>query len=98
MIRSTTPRLRRFGGDVLASAGVIAIVIAVLVSFDVRVREQAQAAIRAASPSGVGNARGLLGDIATTMLDALRTQSIEHAPLLIFVVVGTVLLLCMVRT
>lgn len=92
------PRLRRFGGEALASAGVLAVVIAMLVSFDVRVREQARAAIRAASPSTVADTGTQLSEVTSAMYDAFRTQSIEHAPLLLFVVIGTVLLLCMMRT
>ena len=39
-----------------------------------------------------------VGEVWAAIYDAVRTQSIEHAPMMIFIVVATVLLLCMMRT
>ena len=91
-------RVRRVYGDLLASAGVLAAVLGVLVSIDVRVREQVQAAMSAASPAGVGDAGARLRDVTLTLVEAARTQSIDHAPLVIFAVVATVLLLALARS
>lgn len=91
-------RVRRVYGDLLVSAGVLAAVLGVLVSIDVRVREQLQAAMSAASPAGVGDAGARLRDVTLTLVEAAWTQSIDHAPLMIFAVVATVLLLALARS
>ncbi len=91
-------RVRRVGGDLLVSIGVLGAVIGVLVSIDVRVREQLQTAVNVASPSGLGGADGRLQEVGSTLFDAARSQSIEHAPLVIFAVVATVLLLALARS
>lgn len=90
--------LRRVCSDALASAGVLAFVLAVLISIDVRVREQLRAILPAASPSALAGIGTQLHEVTSVVYDAARTQSIDHAPLMIFVVIGTILLLCMVRT
>ena len=90
--------MRRAYGDALTSAGVLAVVLAVLISVDVRVREQVRAALPSASGSTLAGIGAQLGDGASAVLDAARTQSVEHAPMMVFVLVGAVLLLCMVRT
>ncbi|MBI4485809.1 MAG: hypothetical protein HY655_07340 [Acidobacteria bacterium] len=90
-------RVRRTCGDLLVSAGVLAAVIGVLVSVDTRVREQVHEVVSAASPS-VGGATIQLREIAFAVVEAARTQSIEHAPLVIFAVVATVLLLALARS
>lgn len=87
-------RVRLVWNDTLATVGVLAFVLAVLVSVDARVREQVQLAF---SPTAVGGAGTRLGEIGSALTDAVRTQSLEHAPLMIFIVVATVLLLCMMR-
>lgn len=91
-------RVRRMCGDVLVSAGVLAAVVGALMSIDARVREQVRAALGAASPGGLGDASGRVGEAAAALLDAARTQSIEHAPLVVFAVVATVLLLALARS
>lgn len=91
-------RLRRACGDVAVSAGVLGLVLAVLMSVDLRVREQVRAAVTSASPTGVADVRTQLRDVASALFDAARTQSVEHAPMMIFIVAASVLLLWMVRT
>lgn len=91
-------RVRRMCGDLLVSAGVLAAVLGVLVSIDVRVREQVHAAVNAASPAGIGDAGGRLREVGLALFEAARTQSIEHAPLVIVAVVATVLLLALARS
>jgi hypothetical protein len=87
-------RVRLLWSDTLATVGVLAFVLAVLISVDDRVREQAQLAF---SPTAVGSVGTRLGEVGSALFDAARSQSLEHAPLMIFIVVGTVLLLCMMR-
>lgn len=52
----------------------------------------------AAGDGGVSSWGSRLGDLAGTLLSAIRYQSLENAPLLIFAVVGGLLFLFMVRT
>lgn len=78
------------------SAGVFALLLLALISFDARVRDRAAELV-----SGAGNAPSW--DDRVTMFtgaisDAARHQSIENAPLLIFATAGAVLFLFMVRT
>jgi len=91
-------RLRRVCGDVVVSAGVLTAVVGVLVSIDARVREQVLAVVNAASPAGLGEAGGRLREVGGALFEAARTQSIEHAPLVVFAVVATVLLLALARS
>lgn len=91
-------RVQRACVDALVSAGVLAIVLGVLVSIDVRVREQIQAAVAAASPATAADAGARLREVAAVLLDAVRTQSVDYGPLMIFVVIATLLLLAMTRT
>lgn len=91
-------RARRVCGDAFVSAGVLASVLGVLMSIDVRVREQVQSAVASASPRTVVDAGTQWRELTSALFDAAQTQSLEHAPLLIFVVVATVLLLVMART
>ena len=91
-------QVRRVAGDLLVSIGVLGAVLGVLVSIDARVRERLHSAVYAAAPADLGGAGGQLREVGLTVFDALRTQSIEHAPLMIFAVVATVLLLAMARS
>ena len=91
-------RVRRVCGDGLVSAGVVGAVLAVLVSFDARVREQAQTAFASASPATAADAGARLYEIGSALADAATTQSVEHAPLMIFAVMATVLLLALARS
>jgi hypothetical protein len=91
-------RLRRVSGDLFVSIGVLGAVLGVLMSVDARVREQLQAVVSLTSPAGLGAAGRQLRDLGLTLFEAARMQSIEHAPLVIFTVVATVLLLAMMRS
>jgi len=86
--------MRRVLSDAFVSAGVVAMVLAVLVSIDVRVREQMSTLLT----SGAGTGGDTWRQFGSTLVHAVMTQSIEHAPMTIFVVAGAVLLLCMVRS
>ena len=93
-----TSHIRRLCGDALISATVLATVIGVLVSVDARLRERLQIAITS-GPSAIGwDVQTRWDDIGYLLFDAARTQSIDHAPLMIFVACATALLLFMWRT
>jgi len=80
------------------SASALAILLAVLISIDDRVREQVGAIARGASTSTLADAGNQLSEVASVLFYAAQTQSLEHAPLMIFVVTATVLVLWMLRT
>jgi hypothetical protein len=78
------------------SITVFAIVLGGLVSVDERVRDRFSAVVRgddALTPWG-----DRVGDLGGALMMAIRSQSIENAPLLVFAAVGGVLFLFMFRT
>lgn len=82
--------------DALISMGVLVFVLITLMSVDARVRHQV--ALVFTTPSTMQDAGGRLGDVGSTLLAAARTRSVDHAPLMIFIVAATVLVLFMVRS
>lgn len=91
-------RLRRAGGDLLVSIGVLGAVLGVLVSVDPRVREQLHAAGRVTSLDGLQAMGRQLHSMGLILFDAAWAQSIENAPLVVFTVVALVLLFAMTRS
>ena len=87
-------RARHLWNDTLATVGVLVFVLAVLISVDERVREQTSMIL---SPGAVTSIPAHLGEVGSALVEAARTQSLEHAPLMSFIVVATVLLLGMMR-
>ena len=88
--------MQRLSFDALASVGVLGLVLVTLMSVDVRVREQVRTVI--ASTSHVGDTGGRIGEVGAVLLEAARTQSVDHAPMIIFIAAASVLVLFMVRT
>ena len=78
------------------SALVFGGVLLALVTVDARVRERVSDVV--AGGDGITPWGDRLSDLFGAMSSALRYQSIENAPLLIFTVVGAVLFLFMFRT
>jgi hypothetical protein len=80
----------------MSAAGLV-IVLLVLVSYDGRLREQVQ--LHLSSPSGmVSDASHSIRNMTDTVWYALKERSLDHTPLLIFVVGAGALLLFMLRT
>ena len=70
-----------------------------LAAFDGRVREQIWLRVGAGQTSAqVADAGGMVRSLASVVFYAVRDQCIEHAPLVIFVLAATVLVLFMLRT
>ena len=91
--------LRRAFRDAFVSTAAAGSLLLVLVAADDRVREQVMRRFGAVHPStALTQAGGQMRDVVAIALDTVRDQSVEHAPLLIFVLVATVLLLGMSRT
>jgi len=90
--------MRRAFGEAMMSAGALGLLLVGLVLFDSRVREQISLRF-GTHPSAQLTATGQqVHDLTSVIIQAVRDQSIEHAPLMIFVVAGSVLLLFMLRT
>ena len=90
--------MRRAFGEALMSAGALAILLLALVAVDDRVREQISLRLTTGPSVELANAGERVRDLTTVIVEAARDQSIEHAPLLIFVLAATVLVMFMLRT
>jgi hypothetical protein len=90
--------VRRVFNDALVSAGALLIVVIALMAVDTRVRAQVTSAMSgASSPQSVAGAGGKVRYLATVVVSAAREQSIEHAPMVIFVVAASILVMFMLR-
>lgn len=90
--------MRRPFRDALLSVGALAVLLLTLVAVDDRVREQVSLRLAKPSSAELASAGERVRDLAAVVLEAARDQSLEHAPLMIFVLAATVLVLFMLRT
>jgi hypothetical protein len=91
--------MRRSFGDAMISVGALALLVLMLAASDVRVREQILLRVHAGATSAqMASAGTKVHDLVDVIVDAVKDQSIEHAPLLIFVLAGGALFLFMLRT
>lgn len=89
---------RKTGSFVTSAAGIVAIAAGLLV-IDPRVREQAAALARGRGPTSEFMSVGeRMQDLGLVALEAVRDQSIEHAPLTLFALAALVLFVLMLRT
>jgi hypothetical protein len=85
----------RFGiKQSLASAAVFGIVLLLLVSFDPRVRDRF---VNLAAGDGVSTIGHRAEDLGSTLVTAVKHQSIENAPMVIFATVGAILVVFMLK-
>jgi hypothetical protein len=80
----------------LFSAVVFVAILAALVSIDDRVQERFTEVF--ASGDGISPWGDRVGDLGGALMSALRHQSIENAPLLVFAAGGLILFLFMVKS
>jgi hypothetical protein len=80
----------------MLSVTVFVVVLGALVFVDPRVRDRFGALVFGGD--GVSSAGDRASDLGSALLIAVRYQSIENAPMLIFVTVGAVLFLFMVKS
>jgi len=78
------------------SVGVFVLIIAALVSVDARVRDQFSNLLTGGDGISSWDNRAL--DLGSALVTAIRHQSIDNAPLVVFATVGALLFLFMVRT
>jgi hypothetical protein len=83
--------LRQTGLSLLVFCGVLL----ALVSVDARVRERVGDVVTGGD--GITSWGDRVGDLVDALASAVRYQSIENAPLLVFATVGAVLFLFMVK-
>ena len=89
---------RPFAGVLTSAAGLFALLIG-LAAIDERVRDQVARAFTTRGPADEITTFGSrLGDMALISVQAVRDQSLEHAPLVIFAVAAVILLVLMTRT
>jgi hypothetical protein len=89
---------RPFAGALTAAGGLLALVIG-LAAIDERVRDQVTRVIQRGGPTEELTTMGArLQDLVAIGAQAVRDQSIEHAPLVIFALAAAVLVLFMLRT
>jgi hypothetical protein len=90
---------KRAIGDALISVASLCALVALLATFDVQVRQQIMMRVGNDRPAvQVANAEATVRNLASVVFVAAREQSIEHAPLVIFVLAAIVLFLFMLRT
>lgn len=91
--------MRRAFGDAVISMAALLLLLLMLVSVDDRVRDQVSGLVHGTpSSSQIAGVGRQLRDVADVALEAIRDQSVDHAPLMIFTLAATVLVLFMVRT
>ena len=81
------------------SVGALCTLIVVLVSFNAPLREEVSRRVGAGQPTvQAANAEATVRNLASIVFVAARDLSIEHAPLVLFVLAAIVLFLFMLRT
>jgi hypothetical protein len=83
--------------DALISSAALVLLLVGLVAVDTRVRMRVEAALQSDLSSDVRTATAMANDVAGIILIAARDQSIENAPMVVFVFAATVLVLGMLR-
>ncbi len=90
--------MRRAFKEALISAGALAVLLLALIAVDDRVREQISLRVARPSPVELASAGERVRDLTAVIIEVARAQSVEHAPLLIFALSATVLVMFMLRT
>jgi hypothetical protein len=89
---------RPFSGALTSAGGLFALLIG-LAAIDERVRDQVVRTFTTRGPADEITTFGSrLGGTAMIAAQAVRDQSVEHAPLVIFAVVAAIILVLMTRT
>jgi hypothetical protein len=79
----------------IASAAVFGVVLLMLISVDDRVRERFSDLVGSGGVSPWGDRAG---DLVDAVMSAVRYQSIENAPMLVFAAAGAILVAFMLKT
>ena len=85
--------------DTLISVGAVVLLIVAIVSIDDRVRERVTDILnRPPSSAEIAGTGAQVVQVSLVVFKAARDQSVEHAPMVIFLVASAVLVLFMLRT
>ena len=90
--------MRRVFGDAVISLCAVLALLLMLVSVDPRVRYQVSGVWGGSDASPVTSIGQQLSEVSSVVLSAARDQGIDNAPLMIFALAATVLVLFMLRT
>jgi hypothetical protein len=89
--------VQRVFKDALISGAALIILLIALVAIDDRVRARVEAAVQGDLSSDLRSATSMASEVANVLVIAARDQSIDHAPMVVFVFAATVLVLGMLR-
>jgi hypothetical protein len=90
---------KRAIGDAMISVGAVCALIVLLVAFNAPLREEIAMRVNAGRPAvQAANLESTIRNVASILFVAARDQSIEHAPLVLFVLAAIVLFMFMLRT
>jgi hypothetical protein len=90
--------MRRVFGDAMISLCAVLLLLLMLVTVDPRVREQVSGVWSSSGSSAVTSVHSQIREVSTVLVSAARDHSIDNAPLMIFALAATVLVLFMLRT
>jgi hypothetical protein len=90
--------MRRVFGDAMISLGAVVVLLITLVSVDPRVRDQVSPLWGGHGSSAITSISMQVRQVSSSVFSAARDQSEAHAPLMIFALAATVLVLFMLRT
>jgi hypothetical protein len=90
--------MRRAFREALMSAGTVVILLLVLIAFDDRVRDHVSRRLVAHPGVELASWGHQARDFANVLVRAAHSQSLGHAPLLLFTLAAAVLVLFMLRT
>ncbi len=91
--------MQRVIKDALISVGAVVVLIVALVSIDDRVRQRVAEILRTPPSSAeIAGTGAQVAQVSNLVFKAVRDQSVENAPMVIFGVAATVLVLFMLRT
>lgn len=90
--------MRRVISDSLISLAALAILLFGLIAIDQTVRERVMSVVETGDvSSSAGALVSTVNQVGRVLLGAAWDQSIDHAPLAVFVVAGSILVLAMLR-
>jgi hypothetical protein len=90
--------MKRGTKETIGSLLCLAVILVVLVSVDPQVRMKASAMMDDPVGGAVTPFGDKVTDLGDALVDALKAQSIDNAPMLVFAVVGAVLFIFMLKT
>lgn len=90
--------MRRVFGDALISGAALVVLLMGLMVIDVTVRERVLSVVQNGEiSSSLSSMVSTAGSVVGVLLIAAREQGLDHAPLAVFVVAATALVLAMLR-